>query len=265
MVGDAHAVGIAAEILQGVLGSAERRFGVDDPIFAEERTQPGREELGMGERCEFSGQVQLTALEGRLQPRDELAAKHAPQYGDGKEEARVGSNPADVITGESAGGNYTVDMGVKLEFLVPRMEHAAEADLGAERSGVASDFEKSFCAGPKQQTIDDFLVLQSQRSQLRGQGEDDVDIGRGQQFTTTRRDPAFARTGLTLRAVSVATTVVGDGGTMSAAGALIDMSAESGGATARDGQQGLEGGPAEPATVAREEVCSCTANDIGHL
>jgi hypothetical protein len=38
----------------------------DDPVFAEERTQPGHEELGMGERCEFSGQVQLTAFEGRL-------------------------------------------------------------------------------------------------------------------------------------------------------------------------------------------------------
>src|ERR1700751_5189777 len=232
-------MGIATEILQDILGSAEGWFGVDDPIFAEERTQPGREELGMGEGCEFSGKGQSAALEGRLQPRDELAAKHGPQYGDGKEEARVGSNPADVITGESAGGNDTVDMGMKLEFLVPSMEHAEEADLGAEMSGVASDFEKSFCAGPKQQTIDDFLVLQSQRSQLRGQGEDDVDIGRGQQFTTTRRDPAFARTGLTLRAVSVATTVVGDGGTMSAAGALSEMSAGSGGATSPDGENAL--------------------------
>ena len=205
MVGDGDAVGIAAEILQDVLGSAEGWFGVDDPIFAEERTQPGSEELGMGERCEFSGQVQLTALEGRLQAGDELAAKHAPQYGNGKEEAWVGSNPAGVIAGESAGGNDTVDMGMKLEFLVPGMQHAEEADLGAEMGRVASHFEQSFGAGPKQQTVDDFLVLQSQRSQLRGQGEDDVDIGRGQQFTTTRRDPAFPRTGLTLRAVPIAT------------------------------------------------------------
>ena len=57
MVGDGDAVGIAAEILEYVLGSAEGWFGVDDPIFAEKRTQPGREELGMGEQCEFSGQV----------------------------------------------------------------------------------------------------------------------------------------------------------------------------------------------------------------
>jgi hypothetical protein len=95
----------------------------------------------MGERREFSGHVQLTALEGRLQTSDELATKHAPQYGDGKEEARVGSNPTGVIAGESAGGNDTVDMGMKLEFLVPGMEHAEEADLGSEMSGIARHFE----------------------------------------------------------------------------------------------------------------------------
>jgi TetR/AcrR family transcriptional repressor of nem operon len=43
--------------------------------------QPGSEELGMGERCEFSGQMQLTAFQGRLQAGDEPAAKDAPQHG----------------------------------------------------------------------------------------------------------------------------------------------------------------------------------------
>src|SRR5579864_9668492 len=149
MVGDGNAVGIAAEILQYVFGSAEGWFGIDDPIFAEERAQPGSEELGMGEWCEFSGQVQLAVFEGRLQGGDELAAKHAPQYSDGKEEAWVGSNPTGVIAGESAGGNDTVDMGMQLEFLVPGVQHTEEADLGSEMGRIASDLEKSFCAGPK--------------------------------------------------------------------------------------------------------------------
>jgi hypothetical protein len=219
----------------------------------------------MGERCKFSGQVQLTAFEGRLQAGDELTTKHAPENSDGKEEAWVGWNPVGVIAGESAGGNDTVDVGMKLEFLVPGMEHAEEADLGSEMGGMAGDFQQSFGAGSEQQTIDDFLVLQSQRSQLRRQGEDDVDVGRGQQFTATGRDPAFAGTSLTLRAVPVATAVVGDSGTMSAAGALIDMAAEGSGATTRDGQQDLEVSPAEPVTVALNEVCACAANDVGHL
>src|SRR6516165_8893940 len=86
MVGDSNTVSIAAEILEHILRATEGWFGVDNPVFAEERTQPSREELGMGERREFSRKVQLVALEGMLQAGDELATKHAPQYGDGKEE-----------------------------------------------------------------------------------------------------------------------------------------------------------------------------------
>ena len=84
--------------------------------------------------------MQLTAFEGKLQAGDELAAEHAPQYGNGKEEAWVGSNPAGVLAGESAGGNDTVDMRMKLEFLVPGVKHAEETDLGSEMGGVARDF-----------------------------------------------------------------------------------------------------------------------------
>ena len=100
------------------------------------------------------------AFEGRLQASDELATKHAPQHGDGEEEAWMGSNPAGVIARESAGGNDTVDMGMKLEFLVPGMEHAEEADLGSEMGGIVRDLLQGFGAGPEQQTVDDLLVLE---------------------------------------------------------------------------------------------------------
>ncbi len=126
-----------------------------------------------------------------------------------------------------------MDMGMKQEFLVPGVEHAEEADLGPEMGGVARDFQQSFGAGPEQQTVDEFPVLEGDRSQLWRQGEDDVGVGRGQQFPATRCDAAFTRPGLTLRAVPIAATVVRDGGTMSAAGALIDMATEGSGATVK--------------------------------
>jgi len=160
MVGDGHAMGIAAQILEHILGATEGWFGVDDPMFAEERTQPGSEELGMGERCKFSGQVQLTAFEGRLQAGDELTAKHAPEHLDGEKEARAGSNPAGVIAGESAGGHHAMDMRMKLELLVPCVQHAEEADLGSEMGGIARHLQQGFGAGPEQQTVDDLLVLE---------------------------------------------------------------------------------------------------------
>jgi hypothetical protein len=56
---------------------------------------------------------------------------------------------------------------VLFELLIPGVEHAKEADVGAEMSGVARYFQERFGAGTKQQTIDHFFVLQSQCSQLR--------------------------------------------------------------------------------------------------
>ena len=157
MVGDGHAMGVAAEILEHILGAAEGWFGVDDPVFAKQRSQPGGEEFGLREQRQIPGKVQLATLKGGLESGDELAAKHPPEHGNGEKEARVRSNPAGVIEGEPTGWDDTVDMGMKLEFLVPGVEHAEEADLGPEMCGVASDFEKSFCAGTKQQTIDRFF------------------------------------------------------------------------------------------------------------
>jgi hypothetical protein len=121
--------------------------------------------------------MKMTMLKGRLETGDELAAKHAPEHLDREKEARAGSNPAGVIERESAGGDNAVDMGMSLELLIPGVKYAEEADLSSEMSGIASDFEKSFCAGAKQQSIDHLFVLQSQRRQLWRQSENDMDIG----------------------------------------------------------------------------------------
>ena len=129
-------------------GPPKGAFGVDDPVFAEERIRSqAAKSFGVGERCEFSGQLQLATLESRSKSRDELATKDAPEYLDGKKEAWVRANPAGVIAGESAGGNDTVDVGMKLEFLVPGMEHTEEADLRAEMRGSRAISEQSCSAG----------------------------------------------------------------------------------------------------------------------
>jgi len=167
MVGDGDAMGVTAEIVEHILGAPEGWLGVDYPVFAKQRSQPGGEEFGLREPRQIPGKVQLVSLKGQLESGDELAAKHLPEHGNGEKEARVRSNPAGVIEREPAGGNNAVDMRMNLKLLVPGVEHTEKADLSSEMSGVASDCKKSFCAGTKQQTIDHFFVLQSQRSQLR--------------------------------------------------------------------------------------------------
>src|SRR5258708_13647782 len=130
-----------------------------------------------------------------------------------------------------------MDRGMEPELLIPGMQQGEEAKFRAEVSWIASDFEKCFRTGAEQQIVDDFLVLQSQWSKLRRKCEDHMDVARREELSSTCSDPAFPGRGLTLRAVSIAAAVVGDGGTMPAAGALIEMTAEGSGTTPRNGQQ----------------------------
>jgi len=50
MVGDGHAMGVAAEILEHIFGAAKGWFGVDDPVLSEQRSQPGSEDIGLCEQ-----------------------------------------------------------------------------------------------------------------------------------------------------------------------------------------------------------------------
>jgi len=159
MVGDGDTVGVTAEILEHILGAAEGWLGVDHPFFAKQRSQPGGEEFGLREERQIPGKVELAMLKGRLETVDELAAKHPPEHGNGEKEARVRSNPAGVIEREPTRGDDTVDMGMNLEFLVPGMQHAEEADLSPEMCGVPRHLQKRFGTGPQQQTIDDLFIL----------------------------------------------------------------------------------------------------------
>ena len=43
MVSDGHAMGIAGEIAEDMMGTAERGFGIDDPVLTEQGTQESAE------------------------------------------------------------------------------------------------------------------------------------------------------------------------------------------------------------------------------
>jgi hypothetical protein len=63
-----------------------------------------------------------------------------------------------MIRSETAGGKYAVDMGMKLQALIPAVEHAEEADLGTEMP-CAGDFKQGLSACVKEQVVDEPLVL----------------------------------------------------------------------------------------------------------
>ena len=55
-----------------------------------------------------------------------------------------------MIRSEAAGGNYAVDMRMKLQALIPAMEHAEETYLGTEMARITSDFKQCLRAGVKE-------------------------------------------------------------------------------------------------------------------
>ena len=113
MVGDGHAMRVAAEILQYIGGATEGAFQVHDPVLPIEWPQPGGEDLGLSQKLQVTLEVELAVTEGLLERVDELATKDSPQHLLGKEVIVSRANPAGVIEREAAGGNDTVDMGMK--------------------------------------------------------------------------------------------------------------------------------------------------------
>jgi hypothetical protein len=50
MVGDGHAMGAAAEILEHIVETAEGWFGENDPVFSEQWPELGSEDPGLREQ-----------------------------------------------------------------------------------------------------------------------------------------------------------------------------------------------------------------------
>jgi hypothetical protein len=70
-------------------------------------------------------------MEGTAKSGDELTPEDNAEHVDGQEEAAVRGYPSGVIRSEASGGKYAMDVWMKLQALIPAMQHAEEADLGS--------------------------------------------------------------------------------------------------------------------------------------
>src|ERR1700687_5716660 len=120
--------------MEHMLWPPEGAFRVDHPVVSEQFSEPRGESLWLSKECQISVESELAVAKGALESRHKLAAKDATEYLDGEKEGVAIFDPVRVIEGESAGRNHAMDMGVKLEFLIPGMQYAEEADLGTEMS-----------------------------------------------------------------------------------------------------------------------------------
>src|SRR5215472_2801788 len=149
-----------------------------------------------------------------------------------------------------------MEMRMEPELLTPTMQHTEEADLRSE---------KGLRTGAEQKIVDDLLVLQHQWGQAAGERKDHVHVAGGEKFSSARRNPLFPSGGLTLRAVAISAAIKRNGGTMPTTGALIDMAAQCGRTTPRNGQQHFDVAPTNPQAVSFDEGSSRCTDEIGHL
>src|SRR5262249_1359881 len=110
-------------------------------MLSKQWPEPRGKDLRLSKWRQIAGKVQLPSLKSRLERVEELSAKYATEYVDGEKEWRVRANAAGVMGREPTRWDDAVDMGMNLEFRFPGVQHAKEADLGAEMAGVTSHFE----------------------------------------------------------------------------------------------------------------------------
>jgi len=68
---------VVAQIAQYMFRAAERPFGVDDPVVAEQHSQPGCVGSRSGKRQQAAVELEFPSMEGHAKSGDELAAEDA--------------------------------------------------------------------------------------------------------------------------------------------------------------------------------------------
>ena len=228
-------MGVAAEITENIFRAAEWPFAVDDPVVAEEFGDEGMKSLRVRKMLQFAMEADFPFGESVLEGILDLSSKDLSEDLLRQKEpvTRICRHPVLMVERQSAGRDDAVHVWMMLHGLRPGMEHAEEADFGAESLGIAGDFDQRFGAEAQQHRVDELLILQCELCQRTGHGENDVGIGDGKEFFLAPRNPTKAGVGLTLWTMPVAARVVGVAG-ISATGAFIDVPAESSCAAADD-------------------------------
>jgi hypothetical protein len=125
-----------------------------------ELTDQTPKQFGLRQAVKQAVKTELSRSVSPLERFEKLAAKDFAENRLREKEALTsGAHPMGMVAGQTAGSYDTVNMGMMLQLLIPRMQNAEEADLGTEVPGVCGNFDESLCAAAEQQSVDHFFVL----------------------------------------------------------------------------------------------------------
>jgi hypothetical protein len=206
VVRNGDAMGRAADIVQDVLRTCKGWLGVDDPLSGIQlgakwcearRDAPGWRLLREGHGAGGPESGQCLA---------ELPAKDRAQGPHRKEEAGVGLDPALPVGGERASRDHAVDMEMRPQGLVPRVQDPGTPDLPAEVA--LPKLPERLARGLAQQRQQGPLVGQDEGVDVVWHGKNQVEIGHRQSLGFAVLNPLDLGKGLTLGAVTIATGII---------------------------------------------------------
>ena len=152
---------------------------------------------------------------------------------------------------------------MQVEHLVPGVQDRGEAHLGLQTLIVPGKLQESLGDAGKEEIEDESRVVQSQRVELVGQGDHQVEVVGGQEPFQALGQPLGLLEALALGTVAVAAGVVGDRQVAAALTADVHVAAQTGGAAAFDIPHSLMLPRAE--TLVFPVVRAMVVKDLGHL
>jgi hypothetical protein len=203
-VGDSDAMGIAGEMIEHLLGSAERSLGIDDPGSGAQLPQAGSEQSSRGQACQSAEKPELVCIERRLEAGQEKPAIEPRQHLHRQKEPRPAADPAGPIDRGPATWHDAVHMGMMMQVLSPAVQDGDQPDLGAEVLGIGSDDAQRLGRCGEQDGVDNGLVLEGNLGNRRRHGENDREVRHRQQVGLAVRQPFGTGQPLALRAMPVA-------------------------------------------------------------
>jgi hypothetical protein len=262
LVGDGHAVRIAAEVLEDLRRPGEGALSVHDPGVVAKVPEPGGEGVRISEGRERAGEDKRAGGEGAVKGRQVLAAEDRREGADREEEAGGRGDPARPVPTERAPGDDTVQMQVLGEVLAPGMEDGRAAEVTAEMARIAAKGGQRGGDGAEQERVDHAGIALGERVQGMRQREDDVEVLDGKQFGLAGGEPALFGEGLALGAVAVAAGIVGEA--LGPTGITrLAMATERGGTARLDGLHRAALRAGQPMGVAIRRAVG--AEDVGDL
>lgn len=210
MVRDRYPVGIAAQIGKHGLWAAKGRFGIDHPFGFTEWGEPGGKGIRPDQPLQVAIESQLSGLVQRHQAVQKEAAEQAGQHAHMQEEPGLAGDPPGAVPRQTAAGHDHMDMRMVCHGRAPSVQDAGQPHLRTHAFGVGGSGHDRFRRRFEQQRVDRPLVPIGDLRDLGGQREHDVEIFHGKQVLGAGLNPVSRRRPLTLRAMAVLATVVGD-------------------------------------------------------